>query len=656
MSAPVPPLLWTPPAGFAETTELARYERWLAAERGLTFPDYHALQRWSTTDIEGFWGSLWEFFEVEAGTPYERVLGSRSMPGADWFPGARLNLAQHVFRRRDPNAIAIHHQSETERLRDISWGELTELTARVQAGLEALGVGPGDRVCAYLPNIPEAAAALFATAALGAIWSCCSPDFGVRSVVDRFAQIEPKVLITVDGYVYGGKPAARLDAVAEMRANLPTLEATVLLPYLDRSAELPGTVRWETFLQPGTLHFEQVPFAHPLWVVYSSGPTGLPKPLVHGQGGVLLEHWKQVQLHWDARAGDRLYWYSSTGWMMWNLLLGGLLTEASVITYDGSPGHPDMNVQWRLAAEAGATCFGTSAAFIAASMKAGVRPADVGDLSTIRAIGSTGSPLSPDGFRWIYEQVNPDVWLFSMSGGTDVCTAFIGGVPTLPVHEGELQASSLGAAIEAWDEQGNALVEEVGELVLTEPMPSMPVALWGDTDGTRYHDSYFGMYDGIWRHGDWIRFTDRNSAVIYGRSDSTINRRGIRMGTAELYRAVLASDDIVDALVVDIPKEDTDGWMPLFVVLRPGAVLTPELVADLKRRVREDCSPRHVPDEIRQIAEVPRTLSGKILEVPVKRILMGARPHDVASPDALANPAALEVFADLAADINSRLA
>ena len=656
MSAPVPPLLWTPPAGFAETTELARYERWLAAERGLTFPDYHALQRWSTTDIEGFWGSLWEFFEVEAGTPYERVLGSRSMPGADWFPGARLNLAQHVFRRRDPNAIAIHHQSETERLRDISWGELTELTARVQAGLEALGVGPGDRVCAYLPNIPEAAAALFATAALGAIWSCCSPDFGVRSVVDRFAQIEPKVLITVDGYVYGGKPAARLDAVAEMRANLPTLEATVLLPYLDRSAELPGTVRWETFLQPGTLHFEQVPFAHPLWVVYSSGTTGLPKPLVHGQGGVLLEHWKQVQLHWDARAGDRLYWYSSTGWMMWNLLLGGLLTEASVITYDGSPGHPDMNVQWRLAAEAGATCFGTSAAFIAASMKAGVRPADVGDLSTIRAFGSTGSPLSPDGFRWIYEQVNPDVWLFSMSGGTDVCTAFIGGVPTLPVHEGELQASSLGAAIEAWDEQGNALVEEVGELVLTEPMPSMPVALWGDTDGTRYHDSYFGMYDGIWRHGDWIRFTDRNSAVIYGRSDSTINRRGIRMGTAELYRAVLASDDIVDALVVDIPKEDTDGWMPLFVVLRPGAVLTPELVADLKRRVREDCSPRHVPDEIRQIAEVPRTLSGKILEVPVKRILMGARPHDVASPDALANPAALEVFADLAADINSRLA
>ncbi|CAB4705266.1 MAG: acetoacetate--CoA ligase [Actinobacteria bacterium] len=656
MSAPVPPLLWTPPAGFAETTELARYERWLAAERGLTFPDYHALQRWSTTDIEGFWGSLWEFFEVEAGTPYERVLGSRSMPGADWFPGARLNLAQHVFRRRDPNAIAIHHQSETEPLRDISWGELTELTARVQAGLEALGVGPGDRVCAYLPNIPEAAAALFATAALGAIWSCCSPDFGVRSVVDRFAQIEPKVLITVDGYVYGGKPAARLDAVAEMRANLPTLEATVLLPYLDRSAELPGTIRWETFLQPGTLHFEQVPFAHPLWVVYSSGTTGLPKPLVHGQGGVLLEHWKQVQLHWDARAGDRLYWYSSTGWMMWNLLLGGLLTEASVITYDGSPGHPDMNVQWRLAAEAGATCFGTSAAFIAASMKAGVRPADVGDLSTIRAIGSTGSPLSPDGFRWIYEQVNPDVWLFSMSGGTDVCTAFIGGVPTLPVHEGELQASSLGAAIEAWDEQGNALVEEVGELVLTEPMPSMPVALWGDTDGTRYHDSYFGMYDGIWRHGDWIRFTDRNSAVIYGRSDSTINRRGIRMGTAELYRAVLASDDIVDALVVDIPKEDTDGWMPLFVVLRPGAVLTPELVADLKRRVREDCSPRHVPDEIRQIAEVPRTLSGKILEVPVKRILMGARPHDVASPDALANPAALEVFADLAADINSRLA
>ncbi|MFL5961624.1 MAG: acetoacetate--CoA ligase [Gaiellaceae bacterium] len=634
--------IWHPSAAAVEGAELTRYQRWLAATHGRTFADYQELWEWSTTDLDGFWGSLWEYFEISASTPYDRVLGRRAMPGAHWFPGAKLSYAEHIFRGKRDDDIAIVHASETRPLAELRWGELRTLTARIAAGLRANGVTRGDRVVAYMPNIPETAAAFLACASIGAVWSSCSPDFGLRSVIDRFAQIEPKVLLTVDGYTYGGKAVDRSADLAALQAAIPSLEQTFVLPYLGNEGN------WDDLLRPGELAFEQLPFDHPLWILYSSGTTGLPKAIVHGQGGILLEHLKKLHLHMDARPGDRLFWFTTTGWMMWNLLVGGLLTDAAIVLYDGSPGHPDLDRLWDLAADAGVTCFGTSAAYISACLKAEVEPRGAPhtrgrDLSRLRSVGSTGSPLSPEGFRWVYDSLG-DVWLFSTSGGTDVCSAFVGGVPTLPVYEGELQARSLGAKVESFDDEAKALIGRVGELVLTEPLPSMPLYLWGDADGSRYHESYFAMYPGVWRHGDWIEITSRGTAVIYGRSDSTINRGGVRMGTSELYSAALTIPELVDALAVDLPRDGTPGWLVLYVVLRDGAHLDDTLVARIKARIREDCSPRHVPDEITEVPAVPRTLSGKILEVPVKRILMGADPDAVASRDSLANPAALDWF------------
>ncbi|HWM63192.1 MAG TPA: acetoacetate--CoA ligase, partial [Solirubrobacterales bacterium] len=544
-------------------------------------------------------------------------------------------------------------------LEEMSWGELRQQVAATAAGLRRLGVQRGDRVVAYVPNIPEAIVAFLATASIGAVWSSCSPDFGPASVIDRFAQIEPKVLFAVDGYRYGGKDFDRRDVLAELQAAMPTLTRTVVVPYLDPDPDLSSlrdASRWDDLIAAGEgaeLEFERVPFDHPLWVLYSSGTTGLPKAIVQGQGGILLEHLKKLHLHVDAHPGDRLFWFTTTGWMMWNFLVSGLLTRAAIVLYDGNPGHPDMGVLWELAARAGVTMFGTSASYIAACMKAGIEPRAGRDLARLGAIGSTGSPLSPEGFDWIYEQLGEDTWLFSTSGGTDLCTAFVGGSPLLPVYRGELQARALGAAVEAWDEDGYPVTDEVGELVVTEPMPSMPVSFWGDPDGSRYRASYFEHYPGVWRHGDWIEITSRGTAVIYGRSDSTINRSGIRMGTSEIYRAVLGIDEILDALVVDVPRPGTEGWMPLFVVLREGAELDDELKREIARRVRSHCSPRHVPDEVFAIAEVPRTLSGKVLEVPVKRILRGTPPEQAASRDSLANPAALDWFVELAGTLDA---
>jgi acetoacetyl-CoA synthetase len=520
----------------------------------------------------------------------------------------------------------------------------------VAAGLRELGVGPGDRVVAYMPNIPETVAALLACASIGAVWSSAAPEFGARSVIDRFSQIEPKVLLAVDGYRYGGRDFDKRAAVEEIASAIGSLERVVNFGYLSGDG-------WpDDFLASGaSLVFAQVPFDHPLWVLYSSGTTGLPKPIVHGQGGILIEQIKKGHLHLDAHADDRLFWFSTTGWMMWNFLVGVLLTEASIVLYDGNPGYPDMGVLWDLAEQTQMTTFGTSAAFVASCMKAGVSLRGEGrSLDSLRAVGSTGSPLSPEGFRWIYDELGSDVWLFSTSGGTDMCTAFVGGVPTLPVYVGELQGRCLGCAVEAWDPAGRSVVDEVGELVITEPMPSMPLFFWGDSDGERYRESYFDMYPGVWRHGDWIKLTARGTAVIYGRSDSTINRGGVRMGTSEIYRAVLSVDEVVDALVVDVPRPGTDGWMPLFVVLREGASLDDALVGLIRRRVREDCSPRHVPDEILAVPEVPRTLSGKVLEIPVKRILGGAAVEDVVSRESLANPAALDYFVALGGESDSR--
>jgi acetoacetyl-CoA synthetase len=616
----MPTLLWEPPAEMAERALMTRYMR----ERG--HASYDELWRWSVEDLEGFWASIWDFFGVEGG--YDRVLGSTEMPGAEWFPGAQVNYAEHLFSGKQDDAVAIVHASELRELSELTWGELRRQTASMAARLRSLGVEKGDRVAAYMPNIPEAVAAFLATASIGAIWSSCSPDFGARSVIDRFAQIEPKVLLAVDGYRYNGRDFDRRETVERIAAD--TGGQVVTLGYLDGTG-------WPDEPE-GELTFERVPFDHPLWVLYSSGTTGLPKAIVQGQGGILLEHLKKLNLHVDAQAGDRLFWFTTTGWMMWNFLVSGLLTEAAIVLYDGSPGHPDMGVLWDLADRAQITTFGTSAAYIAACMKAGVEPAEGRNLSALRAVGSTGSPLSPEGFRWVYDHIGNDTWLFSTSGGTDLCTAFVGGVPILPVYEGELQARALGASVEAWDPEGRPLVGEVGELVITKPMPSMPLYMWNDPGGERYRDSYFDMYPGIWRHGDWIEITERGTAIITGRSDSTINRGGIRMGTAEIYRAVLAVDEVTDALVVDV------GTMPLFVVLREGTELDDDLVARIRARIREDCSPRHVPDEVVAVKEVPRTLSGKVLELPVKKILMGTPPEQAASRDSLQNPAALDFF------------
>jgi acetoacetyl-CoA synthetase len=640
-----PEILWRPSAERVEGALITRYSQFLERTRGAGSADYQELWDWSVAELEAFWASIVEFFDVRFHAQPSAVLGERSMPGAVWFPGSTLNFAEHVFRDRDDGTLALQHASELRALDAWTWGELRAATAQIAAGLRSLGVERGDRVAAYMPNIPETVAAFLACASIGAVWSSAAPEFGPRSVIDRFAQIEPKVLLAIDGYRYGGKDYERGPMVDAIADEIPSLEHVVRLGYLDGSG-------WEDGFaseRPGSLEFEAVPFDHPLWVLYSSGTTGLPKPIVHSQGGILLEQFKK-ELHLDSQADDRVFWFSTTGWMMWNFLVGVLLSDASIVLYDGNPGYPDMGRLWDLAADAGITCFGTSAAFIAACMKAGLSPRDSGrrDLSRLRAVGSTGSPLAPEGFRWIYDQLGPDLWLFSTSGGTDMCTAFVGGVPTLPVYLGELQARCLGASVEAWDEDGRPVVDEVGELVITQPMPSMPIYFWGDADGSRYREAYFEMYPGVWRHGDWIKITSRGTAIIYGRSDSTINRGGVRMGTSEIYRAVLAVDDVVDALVVDLPRAGTDGWMPLFVVLREGVSLDDELISEIRARIRTDCSPRHVPDEIRQIAEVPRTLSGKVLEVPVKRILGGTPVAEAASRESLANPAALDVFVELA--------
>ncbi|MDX6724097.1 MAG: acetoacetyl-CoA synthetase [Solirubrobacteraceae bacterium] len=649
-----PEILWEPSEEMVQRATITRFARWLEERRGLSLPGYRELWHWSVDDVEAFWAAVWEFFELESETGFDKVLGRREMPGAEWFPGTRISYARHVFRGKDDGEVAIRHASELRELAEWTWGDLRSQTAALAAGLRSLGVGEGDRVVAYIPNIPEAVAALLACASLGAIWSSCSPDFGARSVVDRFAQIEPKVLLTVDGYRYGGKDFDRMGVVAGLQGEMDSLVATVVLPYLNESPDVSGlrdAMTWDELMAKGEgaeLEFAELPFDHPLWVLYSSGTTGLPKPIVHSQGGILLEHMKKMHLHVDAQEGDRIFWFTTTGWMMWNFLVGCLLTPASIVLYDGNPGHPDMGTLWDLAEEAGITCFGTSASYIAACMKSGIDPAEGRDLSKLRSVGSTGSPLSPEGFQWVYDHVGRDTWLFSTSGGTDMCTAFVGGVPTLPVHLGELQGRSLGAKVEAWDEEGNSLIGEVGELVITEPMPSMPIFFWGDEDGSRLRESYFDMYPGVWRHGDWIEITERETAIIYGRSDSTINRGGIRMGTSEIYRAVLALDEITDALVVDIPRPGTDGWMPLFVVLREGAELDDGLTKQIAKRIREDCSPRHVPNEVHAIEEVPRTLSGKVLEVPVKRILMGQSPDQAASRDSLANPGSLDQFVEMA--------
>jgi acetoacetyl-CoA synthetase len=675
--------LWRPSATARERATMTHFMRWAGERHGREFADYDELRRWSLHELETFWADIWEFCGVRASRPYQQVLDSRTMPGARWFTGAQLNYAENMLLRdRRPQGTAVLHASELRALQAITWGELTDQVAVVAGGLRALGVERGDRVVAYMPNIPETLIAFLAVASIGAIWSSAAPEFGARSVIDRFAQIEPKLLLCCDGYRHGGKDFDRMAVLDGILAELPSVRHTVLLPYLHAAGATnqdgtsasveggggvgshppgswPGALTWAQLCERGagaTLSFEQVPFDHPLWVLYSSGTTGLPKAIVHGHGGMLLEQLKKSYLHLDLHPGDRMFWFSTTGWMMWNFLIGCLFTEAAIVLYDGSPAHPDLGALWDLAERTQMTCMGLSAGLLASCQKQGIEPGRAYDLSRLRAIGSTGSPLAPESFQWVYEHVKQDIWLFSTSGGTDVCTAFVGGCPLLPVYAGELQCRALGCAVESWDEQGHTLVDEVGELVLTLPLPSMPVGFWGDRAddrdgrvGERYRESYFSMYPGIWRHGDWIRITPRGGAMIYGRSDATINRQGVRMGTSEIYRAACSIADVTDALVVDVPRgSEGELWMVLFVVLRAGLALDEELRKRIARAIREDCSPRHVPNEILQVPDVPRTLSGKILEVPVKRILMGTAPSEAASVESLANPAALDYFVQLA--------
>lgn len=649
---------------------ITAYRQWLQQHHGRAFDGYDALWRWSCDDLRGFWRSLWQYFDIESPVPYETELAEpATMPGARWFPGAQVNFARQALRHAAHGLPAVVFQSERMAAPvEMAWPEFERQVGAFAAALEGLGVQRGDRVCAYLPNTPHAMVAMLACASIGAIWSVCSPDMGPVAVLDRFRQIEPVVLIAVDGQFNGGRAFDRRPVVHEVLAGLPSVRHVVLLADLDpavRPAEFAAPGRDAHAFDaltagPGHVAPRWLPFDHPLWIVYSSGTTGLPKPIVHGHGGVMMEFLKG-SLHNDiaptAETGDRFFWYSSTGWIMWNAQLASLLVGTTVCVYDGNPAgpaaKPDWGTLWRFAAAAKVTLFGAGAAFYASCLKADVQPQAAGDLSRIRAIGSTGSPLADECYDWIWQRLprvdGAPVWINAISGGTDFAGAFVAGNRELPQHKGEMQCRCLGAAVAAWSEDGRELTDEVGELVCTKPIPSMPLYFWGDAGGRRYHDSYFDMFEGVWRHGDWIRLTPRGTAIIYGRSDATINRHGIRMGTAELYRAVEAQPEVLDSLVVDLEYLGRESWMPLFVVLREGLELDAALERRLRDAIKQALSARHVPNDIVQVAAIPRTLSGKKMELPVKKLLMGADPAKVMNRDAMANADSVDWFVAFAA-------
>ncbi|MEU3913941.1 acetoacetate--CoA ligase [Streptomyces sp. NPDC029721] len=651
-SATQPEPLWSPGPDRIAAARVTAFQAWAAERFGAPAEGgYPALHRWSVDELDTFWQAVAEWFDVRFTTPWESVLADRSMPGARWFTGSTLNYAEHALRAAEDPARAqdpaLLHVDETHEPTPVTWAELRRQVGSLAAELRALGVRPGDRVSGYLPNIPEAVVALLATAAVGGVWTSCAPDFGARSVLDRFEQVEPVVLFTIDGYRYGGKQHDRRETVAELREGLPSLRAVVHIPLLGTPAP-EGTRPWSELTSGDTEPvFEPVPFDHPLWILYSSGTTGAPKAIVQSQGGILLEHLKQLGLHCDLGPEDRFFWYTSTGWMMWNFLVSGLLTGTTVVLYDGSPGFPDTGAQWRIAERTRATLYGTSAAYVMACKKAEVHPSRDFDLSAVKCVATTGSPLPPDGFRWLHDEVAEDLWIASVSGGTDVCSCFAGAVPTLPVHIGELQAACLGTDLQSWDPAGKPLTGEVGELVVTAPMPSMPIHFWNDADGSRYRDSYFEMFPGVWRHGDWITITDRGSVVIHGRSDSTLNRQGVRMGSADIYEAVERLPEIKESLVIGLEEPNGGYWMPLFVHLAPGAVLDEDLRKKIAATIREQLSPRHVPDEVIEVPAIPHTLTGKRIEVPVKRLLQGTPSAKAVNPGSVDNPGLLAFYEEL---------
>ncbi|MBX6380308.1 MAG: acetoacetate--CoA ligase [Thermoflavifilum aggregans] len=658
-------ILWQPSDAVWQASHLAHYVQWLSREKRLSFHDYAALWQWSVRDIPAFWQSVWEYFALPQPDELVEIMSSDPMPYTRWFAGARLNYAAHVFKQATDERPALWFAAEDKPLRPISWQTLLQRVAGLQYFFQQIGLQKGDRVAAYLPNTPEATIGWLATVALGAVWSSCSPDFGVQGVLDRFRQIQPKILIAADGYVYQGKRYDRLQQLKSICEALPSLECVILVSRIHDEATWqdihPRQVGWEDAVAGGSrrapvsadVQVVEVDFSHPLWILYSSGTTGIPKAITHSHGGMLLEHLKYLAFHNDVHAGENFFWYTTTGWMMWNFLQASLLMGATAVLYDGHPAYPDMGVLWRLAAQVPIHHFGTSAPFLMSCRKVGYK-ADSQQLATLRSIGSTGSPLPPEGFEYVYQSIKPDVWLCSMSGGTDICTAWVGGCLWRPVRSGEIQCRCLGCSMYAYDENGKALDHEIGEMVVTAPMPCMPVYFWNDPDFTRYRESYFEMYPGVWRHGDWIRITEHDGVIIYGRSDATLNRQGVRIGTAEIYRVLDRLPEIRDSLIVNIELPGGNSYMPLFVVLSSGMELNEGLKQKIREALRNSCSPRHVPDEIIAVDDIPYTISGKKLEMPVKKLFLGMPLERVVQPGVLRNPEALRVFETIAQSWRNR--
>lgn len=650
-------LLWAPDADRIDDANVTAFTRWLRDQRGVEIgDDYHDLWRWSVTELDGFWRAIWDYFDVTASSAPTAVLANRDMPGATWFPGARLNYAQHALRRAAAGGDALLHCSETTPLTAMSWSDLAAQVRIVATQLRALGVGPGDRVVAWLPNIPEAVVAMLATTAIGAVWASCSPDFGTTGALDRFAQLDPAVLFAVRSYSYGGQVRDRTGAFEGIVAGLDELAAIVLVDAPGDDAPAPtGTIAWSDLLDHPPVPadgfaFAQVPFDHPLWILFSSGTTGLPKAIVHGHGGILLEQCKLQHLLMDLRAGDRLLFFTTTSWMMWNFVVSALLLGVRPLLYDGSPTHPAPDMLWRLVADAGVAFFGASPSYVDLMVRNDVVPRDRVDLSALRAVMPAGAPVSPAHTAWFYRNVAEDLWVATGSGGTDVCTGLVGGVPTLPVRAGEIQARSLGVDAHAFDDRGEPVIDQVGELVITSPMPSMPVRLWGDDDGERYRAAYFDRWPRVWRHGDFFRINERGGCFVLGRSDATLNRHGVRIGTAEIYRVLDAIDEVSDALVVNLDLPGGGFLMPLFVQLADGHQLDAELDGRIRARIRQEFTPRHVPDRIVAVPGIPRTRTGKRMEVPVRRILAGTPPETAANRSAMADPAVLDALLSVAAD------
>ncbi len=648
-------LLWTPSPDFIGDSNLFRYKQWLKSHKGLDFEDYHEMWSWSTDHVSEFWQSIWEYFQIAADGTFSQVV-NKSMPDCEWFEGTALSYAEHVFRQKNEKHPAIIHKKEGQGICEISWSEMESEVAQLANYLRSIGVGRGDRVVAFLPNTPEATIAFLATNSIGAIWSSCSPDFGSRSVIDRFLQIEPKVLFAVDGYYYNGKEFDKRRVVHEILDALVTVKHVIEVAYLstESHSSVNKSKKWREIFEEtpaSPLVFERVPFGHPIWILYSSGTTGQPKAITHSCGGVLLEHLKYLTFHNDVKPGEKFFWYTTTGWMMWNFVQASLLAGATIVLYDGSPGFPDMNVLWNFASEIGIEHFGTSAPFILACLKENISPKSRHDFSFLRSISSTGAPLPPEGFDWIYEQVHENIWLCSMSGGTDVCSAFVGGCPFEPVYEGEIQCRALGCAMYSFDEKGQPVYNKVGEMVVTKPMPSMPIFFWNDHDKSIYTGSYFEMYEGVWRHGDWLKITDIKTLEILGRSDATLNRHGIRIGTAEIYQVIDRFPQIKDSLIVNLELSGGNHLMPLFVVMNEGHTLKESLEEEINKSLKSAYTPRHIPDRIISVDDIPYTISGKKMEAPVKKILLGIDKDKAANLGAMRNPESLDFFISFAESI-----